>query len=100
MSRAYLRRCVKKNDEMHRKEIGELRYENQILKATVRHYQYKARKVRRLANAAIERDDYLLEAGNANLDQEPPVILKGEIKSDHEDDAPCNEVKYKNSGYI
>ena len=95
VTRAYLRRVVEKNTQFHKVEIDALRYENEILKATVRQYRIKARKVRRLANAAITRDDHLMEAGNANLEQQPPKILKGEIKSDSEDGWHRNHVRYR-----
>ena len=95
VTRAYLRRVVEKNTQFHKLEIDALRYENEILKATVRQYRTKARKIRRLANAAITRDDHLMEAGNANLEQQPPKILKGEIKSDSEDGWHRNHVRYR-----
>ena len=91
----YLKRCVKNNDEYHCKVIAELRYENEVLKATVRQYMCKVKKIKRLALAAIDRDEDLFEGVNANLER--GKILKGEIKSDNEDDAQCNQVKY--SGY-
>ena len=94
VTRAYLRRAIKKNTEYHEKEIAVLRYENEILKANLRQYRRKSRKVRRIVNAAISRDDYLLENGNANLEQQPPVVLKGEIKSDTEDYYHRNNVYY------
>ena len=40
-------------------------------------------------------NDYLMERGNVNLEQQPPVILKGKIKSNDEDDVRRNEVKYQ-----
>ena len=35
VTRKYLRRCVKRNDDLHCKEINELRYEKEALKATI-----------------------------------------------------------------
>lgn len=94
VTRAYLARVVKKNTEYHEKEISVLRYENEILKANLRQYRLKARKVRRIVNATIDRDDMLMEAGNANLEQQPPIVLEGEIKSDREDNFVRNAVRY------
>ena len=57
---------VNNNEEMAR-EILLLRYENQIMKAQLRQYRMKQRKIQQLSCAAIYHDDYLSEVAGATI---------------------------------
>ena len=79
----------------------ECEYKNQLLqkdneishlKAIVRQYRAKAKKARALAMAGIDRENYLLEGANANLER--GLVLTTEVESDVEDQADNNRVFY------
>ena len=94
LSKDYVRRRQAK-DQVYDEEIRLLNYENNVLKAQVRQYRTKIRKMKRLAFAAIDRDDYLHETANENIERGrwPSCTTK----SDDEDDEKQNKVKYRNS---
>ena len=76
--------------------ICELRYENELLKAIIRQYRTKVRKIQRISVAAVERDDTMLERVNSVLER-GCITKNGEIKSDVEDDDARNQVVYRAS---
>ena len=77
-----------------RKELCELRYENESLKAIIRQYRSKVRKIQRLSVAAVDRDDTMFERANSALEQ-GRITENREIKSDAEDDDKRNTVVYR-----
>ena len=94
LSEDYIRRRQAK-DQVYNEEIRLLNYENNVLKAQVRQYRTKIRKMKRLAFAAIDRDDYLHETANENIER--GRWPSSTTKSDDEDDEKQNKVKYRNS---
>ena len=58
----------------------------------MRQYRAKAKKARALAMAGIDRENYLLEGANANLER--GLVLTTEVESDVEDQADNNRVFY------
>ena len=86
-------RFLIRNDAF-RKELCELRYENESLKAIIRQYRSKVRKIQRLSVAAVDRDDTMFERANSALEQ-GRITENREIKSDAEDDDKRNTVVYR-----
>ena len=80
------------NEAMNRR-MQLLIYENQVMKAQLRQYQTKQRKIQRLCCAAIYRDDYLSEVAVAGIER-GDVTGNIEVKSDPEDDDRENSVSY------
>ena len=83
MTKGYLLRRQAKDQEFM-EEIRTLRYQNDVLKAQVRQYRTKARKIKRIAFAAIDRDDNLHETANMNIER--GRLPNSSTKSDEEDD--------------
>ena len=94
MTKGYLVR-MQVRDQVVCNEIQLLQYESDVLKAQVRQYRTKCRKMKRLAFAAIDRDDHLHETANVNMER--GHLPRGPTKSDDEDDEKQNKVKYSNS---
>ena len=74
------------------RNVKELEYENEVLKAKCRQYRTKIKKIERLCQASKNRNEFLGKRGGSNL--ESGIIITGEIKSDEEDEDHCNKVKY------
>ena len=68
MAKGYLVRRQAR-DQAVRNEIQLLQYENDVLKAQVRQYRTKCRKMKRLAFTAIDPDDHLHETANVNMER-------------------------------
>ena len=67
-----------------------MRYENDALKAQVRQYRTKARKIKCLAFAAIDRDDNLHKTANVSIER--GMRPSSKTKSDGEDNKNQNKV--------
>ena len=93
MTKRFLRDTKNRNDAFM-KEILELRYENESLKAQIRQYRNKVRKIQRISVAAVEREDTMFERANSALER-GCITMNGEIKSDAEDDDARNQVVYR-----
>ena len=81
-------------NDAYMKEIFELRYENESLKAQIRQYRNKVRNIQRISVAAVEREDTMFERANSALER-GCITMNGEIKSDVEDDDARNQVVYR-----
>ena len=86
-------KSVRVRDVNHWTELLNLRYENECLRAQVRQYRRKARKIARLAHAAVEREDYINETANTAIKNGSHATARP-MDSDDEDEMSCNKVLY------
>ena len=80
------------NKVAYERELGEKEHEIHYLKAIIRQYRTKFKKVRTLIMAGIGKEDMLLESGNA--DYECGKLTSTLVDSDHEDSKDINKVDY------
>ena len=91
VSSAFYNRFLERECE-YKNQLLQKDHEICYLKAIVRQYRAKAKKARALAMAGIDRENYLLEGANANLER--GLVLTTEVESDVEDQADNNRVFY------
>ena len=68
-----------------------MKFELTTFQAIVRQYRCKAKNIRKLAMASIQRQDMLFEYADAKLES---GNVPKEVKSDNEDKKECNNVDY------
>ena len=89
-----LRREVKRyqqKEAWYKRELTKAKFELTTFQAIVRQYRSKAKNIRKLAMASIQREDMLFEYADAKIESGK---APKEVKSDSEDDKNCNKVDY------
>ena len=89
-----LRRQLKRYQQKevwYKRELCKMKFELTTFQAIVRQYRCKAKNIRKLAMASIQRQDMLFEYADAKLESGK---APKEVKSDNEDDKECNKVDY------
>ena len=81
ISRQTIRKWKTREDEL----IGTIKrqeFEIDIYKAIIRHYKNKVDKIHQTAEAVMDRDENIVEMGNARIEN---GMIEGDIQSDPED---------------